>query len=329
MKKTALSGIQTTGTLHLGNYLGSIHHWLNMQEDYNCYFFLANLHSITTSQDPEALRSRTLSMAGLYLASGLDPQKSIIFKQSDIKSHTELAWILNCITPLGWLKRITQFKDKVKNIKGNINTGLLTYPVLMAADILLYNADIVPVGSDQKQHLELARDIVKVINTKFNQEILKMPEPFIKGKSTRVMSLKTGITKMSKSDQSDASRINLTDSADTIIKKITKAKTDNHTFISYDQLKRPELSNLLNIYSSITKLKIEEIVKQHEGIGLAKFKYILAEIIIEELSPIHNRYHKIIQDTGYIQSILYQGATKANIIADMTCQRVSAAFGIR
>ncbi|CAN0600856.1 unnamed protein product, partial [Ectocarpus sp. 12 AP-2014] len=260
-----LSGIQTTGNLHLGNYLGSIQNWLEMQNDYSCYFFLANLHAITTPQDPEELRRASLSSAALYLASGIDPKKSIIFMQSDVKEHTELAWMLNCITPIGWLKRMTQFKDKAGEKQDNANTGLFTYPILMAADILLYNTDIVPVGADQKQHLELARDIAGAVNRRFNQEILKIPEPLIQGPATRVMSLRDGTKKMSKSDESDASRINLTDSADTIMKKIKKAKTDNIAEISYDQPERPEVSNLINIYSSITKRKKEEIVKQYEG----------------------------------------------------------------
>lgn len=328
MKKTTLSGIQTTGNLHLGNYLGSIQNWLEMQNDYSCYFFLANLHAITTPQDPEELRRASLSSAALYLASGIDPKKSIIFMQSDVKEHTELAWMLNCITPIGWLKRMTQFKDKAGEKQDNANTGLFTYPILMAADILLYNTDIVPVGADQKQHLELARDIAGAVNRRFNQEILKIPEPLIQGPATRVMSLRDGTKKMSKSDESDASRINLTDSADTIMKKIKKAKTDNITEISYDQSARPEISNLINIYSSISKRKKEEIVKQYEGIGFAKFKLDLAEIIIEKLSPINNEYQKIISDTSYIKNVLDEGATKAKLVANKTCSKISKAFGL-
>lgn len=328
MKKTAISGIQTTGNLHLGNYLGSIQNWLEMQDDYNCYFFLANLHSITVEQDPEELRSATLSSAATYLASGIDPEKSIIFMQSDVKEHTKLAWMLNCITPLGWLKRMTQFKDKAGKKQDNANIGLFTYPILMAADILLYNADIVPVGADQKQHLELARDIAGAVNRKFNQEILKTPEPLIQGAATRVMSLRNGTKKMSKSDESDASRINLTDSADIIMKKLKKAKTDNIFEISYDQSERPEISNLINIYSSITKSKKEEIVKQYEGTGFTKFKFDLADIIIEKLSPINNEYQKIINDTSYIKNVLDEGAIKARIIANKTCSKVSKAFGL-
>ncbi|MEM6339305.1 MAG: tryptophan--tRNA ligase [Pseudomonadota bacterium] len=328
MKKTALSGIQTTGNLHLGNYLGSIQNWLEMQDDFDCYFFLANLHSITTDQDPEELRKGALSSAATYLASGINPEKSIIFMQSDVKEHTELAWMLNCITPLGWLKRMTQFKDKAGKKQDNANTGLFTYPILMAADILLYNADVVPVGDDQKQHLELTRDIAGALNRKFNQEILKIPDPLIQGTATRVMSLRDGTKKMSKSDESDASRINLTDSADIIMKKIKKSKTDSIAEISYDQSKRPEISNLINIYSSLAKITKEDIVKQYDGVGFAKFKLDLAEIIIERLSPINNEYKKIITDKAYITNVLNDGAAKARITASKTCKKVSDAFGL-
>ena len=328
MKKTALSGIQTTGNLHLGNYLGSIQKWLEMQNEYSCYFFLANLHSITVDQDPEELQKGALSSAATYLASGIDPKKSIIFMQSDVKEHTELAWMLNCITPLGWLKRMTQFKDKAGKKQDNANTGLFTYPILMAADILLYNADIVPVGDDQKQHLELTRDIAGAVNRKFNQELLKIPTPLIQGTATRVMGLRDGTKKMSKSDESDASRINLTDSADTIIKKIKKSKTDSIAEISYDQSERPEISNLINIYSSLAKITKEDIVTQYDGVGFAKFKLDLADIVIEKLSPINDEYQRIIADKAYIKNVLDDGAAKARITANRTCAKVSNAFGL-
>lgn len=328
MKKVALSGIQTTGNLHLGNYLGSIQNWLEMQDEFDCYFFLANLHSITVDQNPEELRKATLSSAATYLASGINPEKSIIFMQSDVKEHTELAWMLNCITPIGWLKRMTQFKDKAGKKQDNANTGLFTYPILMAADILLYNADVVPVGDDQKQHLELTRDIAGALNRKFNQEILKIPDPLIQGTATRVMSLRDGTKKMSKSDESDASRINLTDSADIIIKKIKKSKTDSIAEISYDQSERPEISNLINIYSSLAKISKENIVKEYDGVGFAKFKLDLAEIIIEKLSPINNEYQKIITDKTYIKNVLDNGAAKARVTASKTCEKVLDAFGL-
>lgn len=328
MKKTALSGIQTTGCLHLGNYLGSIQNWLEMQDDYNCYFFLANLHSITIERDPNELRAATLSAAATYLASGINPKKSVIFVQSDVKEHTELAWMLNCITPIGWLKRMTQFKDKAGKKQDNANTGLFTYPILMAADILLYNADVVPVGDDQKQHLELARDIAGAVNRKFNKELLSLPEPLIQGAATRVMSLRDGTKKMSKSDDSDASRINLTDSPDLIIKKLKKSKTDSIAEISYDQTARPEVANLINIYSALTKNSKQKIVSQYDGSGFAKFKLDLADIIIAKLNPINLEYQKIIKDKDYINDVLLKGAEKARTTAKTTCRTISEAFGL-
>lgn len=328
MKKTTISGIQTSGHLHLGNYLGSIQNWLRMQNDYDCYFFLADLHSITVEQQPDELRNSTLNSAAMYLASGVDPKKSTIFIQSAVKEHSEFAWLLNCITPIGWLKRMTQFKDKAGKKQDNANTGLFTYPILMAADILLYNADIVPVGDDQKQHLELTRDIAGAVNRKFNKDILQIPEPLIQGNATRVMSLREGTKKMSKSDESDAARINLTDSADLIIKKLKKSKTDSIAEISYDVANRPEVSNLINIYSSLTNKSTEEIVISYEGHGFVKFKLDLADIIIEKLVPINLEYQKIIQDQTYIKNILSVGAEKARKKARKTCDAVAQEFGL-
>jgi tryptophanyl-tRNA synthetase len=328
IKKTVLSGVQTTGNLHLGNYLGAIQNWLKMQEEYDCYFFLANLHAITIEQDPKLLRDAIFRSAAIYLASGLDPKKSTIFLQSDIKEHAELAWMLNCITPIGWLKRMTQFKDKAGKNQDNASTGLFTYPILMAADILLYNTDLVPVGDDQKQHLELTRDIAGAVNRKFNQEILKIPEPLIQGNATRVMSLRDGTKKMSKSDESDASRINLTDSSDLILQKVKKSKTDSVAEIYYDKINRPEISNLIDIYSSLTNLSQTEIVIQYEGKGFSEFKLDLADIIIAQLSPINVEYHKIIKDKAYIQNILSEGAEKARFLAQNTCKKVSQVFGL-
>ena len=327
MKKTALSGVQTTGNLHLGNYLGSISNWLTMQDEYNCFFFLADLHSLTAIQNPEQLRQSTIESAAMYLASGLDPKKSTIFLQSHIKEHCELAWILNCVTPIGWLKRMTQFKDKAGKKQDNANTGLFTYPILMAADILLYNADVVPVGDDQKQHLELTRDIAGAVNRRFNKEILITPEPLIQGSATRVMSLRDGTKKMSKSDESEASRINLTDDADTITKKLKKAKTDNIAEITYDS-GRPEITNLINIFCAISSNTPEQIVNTYEGQGFAKFKNDLAELIISQLQPIQTEYNKIINDQNYINQTLNDGAAKAREIAQQTCKKVMNEFGL-
>ncbi len=326
--KIALSGIQTTGKLHLGNYLGSINNWLNMQDNYDCYFFLADLHSITIDRDPDELRESTINSAAIYLACGIDPNKSAIFLQSAIAEHCQLAWMLNCITPIGWLKRMTQFKDKAGKKQDNANTGLFTYPILMAADILLYNPDIVPVGDDQKQHLELTRDIVGALNRKFGKTILKLPEPLIQGAATRVMSLRDGRKKMSKSDLSDASRINLTDDPDTIMQKLKRAKTDNLSEISYDIENRPEITNLINIFSSLSGQTPENIVNQYHNKGFAVFKKDLADLIISRLGPINKEYQKIIQDKQYILNILNNGAFKARIKAQETCNLVADQFGL-
>jgi len=327
MKKTALSAIQTSGNLHLGNYLGSINNWLKMQDDYNCYFFLADLHAITIPYDSEDLRLRCLNAIAIYLASGLDPKKSAIFLQSSIKEHTELAWILNCVTPIGWLKRMTQFKDKAGKNQDSAGTGLFTYPVLMAADILLYNADVVPVGDDQKQHLEITRDIAGEINRKLNAEILKVPEPLIQGAATRVMSLRDGTKKMSKSDSSDASRININDNADQIMQKIKKSKTDSISEFSYDPPSRPELSNLINIYSALSEKTINQIVSDYQSIGFAKFKIDLAELIIAKFAPINSEYGRLIKDQAYLMESLKIGADKARIVASDTCNKVKDLMG--
>lgn len=326
MKKTALSGCQVTGTLHLGNYLGSISNWLTIQDEYNCLFFLADLHSITIDRSPIELNSSILQTVAMYIATGLLPEKTTIFAQSMVKEHTELAWILNCVTPLGWLKRMTQFKDKAGKDQESVGLGLLSYPVLMAADILLYNADIVPVGDDQKQHLELTRDIAAIINRKFNQDILKLPEPLIQG-SSRIMSLKDGRKKMSKSDPSDLSRINLNDRRDQIYQKIKKAKTDHLAEISYDPQNRPEISNLINIYCSLSGSNVDTIVNQYQNTGFAKFKDDLADIIITTLTSINTKYAELMKNQDYLITTLHEGADKARITAAKTLTEIKKLFG--
>jgi tryptophanyl-tRNA synthetase len=328
MTKIALSGVQSTGKLHLGNYLGSIKNWVHMQKDFECYFFLADLHSITIDQDPADLRQNVLNSAATYLACGLDPNKSALFLQSAVKEHCELAWILNCVTPIGWLKRMTQFKDKAGAKQDSANTGLFTYPVLMAADILLYKADVVPVGDDQKQHLELARDIAGVINRKFQKELLKVPAALIQGIATRVMSLKDGTKKMSKSDPSDASRINLTDSAETVLTKIKKSKTDSIEQITYDQENRPEVANLINIFVALSDFSVETVLSSYQNKGFSAFKSDLAELIIAHLKPINIEYSRIIQDKDYIYNVLEIGATKARKVASETCTNILQNFGL-
>jgi len=327
MKKTVLSGAQATGSLHLGNYLGSIINWIKMQDDFNCYFFLADLHAITIDRSPTELRSSILQTAALYIACGLSPEKTIIFAQSMVKEHAELAWILNCVTPIGWLKRMTQFKDKAGAAQENASLGLFSYPVLMTADILLYKADIVPVGDDQKQHLELARDIAAVINRKFDKEVLKVPEPLIQGSGARIMSLKDGRKKMSKSDLSDLSRINLTDNESQIYQKIKKAKTDLITDITYDRITRPEVSNLLDIYSTLSAETIEVLVNRYQQSGFACFKKDLAEIIITRLKSISIKYTDLMQNQDYLLHVLKSGADKAREQASKTVAEVKELFG--
>ncbi len=326
MKKVAVSGIQTSGDLHLGNYLGSIKNWLNMQDSHDCFFFLANLHSITVDLNPIILNKSILDAAAIYLACGIDPNKSTLFLQSDVKEHAELAWLLNCVTPMGWLKRMTQFKDKAGKHQDNACTGLFTYPVLMAADILLYNADVVPVGDDQKQHLELTRDIAGALNRKFNKELLKIPSPLIQGPATRVMSLRDGSKKMSKSDPSDAARINLLDDSITIANKIKKSKTDSIENITY-QNDRLEVTNLINIFSALSNLTVKEILINYENQGFSVFKSNLADLVIEHLKPIQAEYYKIIKDQTYIKDVLKLGAHKASIIARKTCDKINENFG--
>jgi tryptophanyl-tRNA synthetase len=327
MQKTVVSGVQATGSLHLGNYLGSIMHWIKMQDEYESFFFLADLHAITIDRSPEELRSSILKTVAIYLASGLDPKKSIIFAQSSVKQHTELSWILNCLAPISWLRRMTQFKDKSGKDQGAVNLGLLSYPVLMAADILLYQADLVPVGDDQKQHLEFTRDLAGIVNRKFNEDVFKIPEALIQGQCTRIMSLKNGRSKMSKSDSSDLSRINLSDGADIIHQKIKKAKTDNIENLTYDPDNRPEISNLLNIYSTISQTKIEDIVLQYQGIGFAKFKESLADLVISTLEPINDRYKYLMKNHDHLLSVLKDGGDRARAKAEKTIVSVKELFG--
>lgn len=325
--KTILSGVQTSGSLHLGNYLGAIKNWLKLQNTYECYFFLANLHAITVPQDPVELQKSTLDIAAIYLASGLSPEQSTLFVQSEIPAHAELAWVFNCITPIGWLKRMTQFKDKAGKGQDNASAGLFTYPALMAADILLYKPDLVPVGDDQKQHLELTRDIADAINRKCNRDIFTLPQPYIQGATTRVMSLRNGLKKMSKSDESDASRINMLDEPDLIRKKIGRAKTDSFEHISYED-SRPEISNLIDIFSAITGNTVEDIVQNYANAGFAKFKQDLADVVVNCLLPIQEEFHRIRSDLGFLRNILAKGNAKAQERAQKTCQEVKQAFGL-
>jgi tryptophanyl-tRNA synthetase len=325
--KRIVSGIQPTGFLHLGNYLGSIKQWVELQKEYESFLFLADLHAITVPQDPEALRKSIRVTAATYIACGIDPNKSAIFAQSTVHEHAELGWILNCMTPIGWLNRMVQFKDKAGKDKEKASLGLYSYPVLQAADVLLYKADIVPVGEDQKQHIELARDIAGAFNRRVEQDYFPLPEPRIMGVATRIMSLRDGTKKMSKSDPSDYSRIHLNDDADTILKKFQKAKTDALPEITYDEENRPDLANLINIYSAITGLTKEQTVENYTGKGFAAFKKELAENVIEHINPITKELNDLLEDTVYIDNILKQGAVRAQNVASKHLKEVKELLG--
>lgn len=326
--KTVLSGIQPTGNLHLGNYLGSIRNWIDLQQTHRCIFGVMNLHAITLPQNPQELRKNVLDAAAVYLACGLDPKKSTIFVQSEVAEHAELAWVLGTLTPLGWLNRMTQFKEKSAE---NENLGLYAYPTLMAADILLYRADLVPVGEDQKQHLELTRDIAGAFNRRFGIEYFKLPEPMILKSVARIMSLQDGTKKMSKSDESDLSRINLTDAPEEIVKKIKKAKTDSLTSITFDEansLGRPEIYNLLNIFSAASGKASADIAKEYETSGYGKFKNDLAESLVEKLRPIQENLKRFKQDQSYIKQVLSDGKNAAREVAQKTKKEVFEIVGL-
>tara|TARA_B110000503_G_C7094050_1_gene390740 strand:+ start:442 stop:1425 length:984 start_codon:yes stop_codon:yes gene_type:complete len=313
MKKKIFSGIQPTGVLTIGNYLGAIKKWVELQNDYECLFCIADLHALT-NVDCKKLWYNVRYNAALYIAGGLDPEKVIIFQQSQVQEHVELAWILSCVTPTSWLDRMTQFKDKTVDGKKNANLGLYSYPVLMSADILLYQTDLVPVGEDQKQHIELTRDIAKMLNRRLKRNLLQIPEALTSNECKRIMGLKNTNKKMSKSDVSDYSRINMCDSADTIVKKIRKATTDTEQGISYDPNQRPEVANLLNIYCGVRNCSREEAVKSMTGKNNAEFKDVLAGAIVDEICPVHIKALELLQD-DYIEEVLRKGAEKARILA--------------
>lgn len=329
-KQRILSGVQPTGNLHLGNYLGAIRNWVENQQDYDNFFCVVDLHAITVPHNPKSLAQDTYAIAALYLACGIDLEYSTIFVQSHVSAHSELTWLLNCITPLNWLERMTQYKEKALKQGENVSVGLLDYPVLMAADILLYNADKVPVGEDQKQHLELTRDIVIRINDKFGSKekpVLKLPEPLIRKEGARVMSLTDGTKKMSKSDESELSRINLLDPPDVIQKKIKKCKTDPIKGLVFDDSERPECHNLLTLYSILSGKAKAEVALEAQEMGWGQFKPLLTETVIESLKPIQEKYQSIMDDKGYLQSVLKDGQHKAETVANETLIRVKNALG--
>ena len=330
-KKLVFSGVQPTGNLHLGNYLGALKNFVSLQKEMECIYCVVDLHAITVFQDPNHLHDNVLETTASFLATGLDPNKSIIFNQSSVPGHSELAWILNCVSRIGWLNRMTQFKDKAGSDKENASVGLYIYPNLMAADILLYKATHVPVGADQKQHLELSRDIALKFNKDFNcKDFFPLPEPLIPKNISRIMSLRDGRNKMSKSEVSDYSRINLKDSADEINKKIKKAKSDSETIPEEIKLleNKPEALNLLTIYSELTKSSLEKIIPEMAGKEYSYLKTKLAEVLINEITPVGKEIQKLLQDKTYLKNILKKGSEKANIIAEENMKNIREKVGL-
>ncbi len=323
--KRVFSGVQPTGNIHLGNYLGALKQFVELQEDHECIYCIVDMHAITVPQEPKALKKHILDVAALYLAVGVNPEKSIVFVQSDVSGHAELSWILTCNSYTGELSRMTQFKDKSKN-KESAPAGLFTYPVLMAADILLYDTDIVPVGNDQKQHIELCRDIASRVNVKYEDTFVIPEGRFLKA-GARVMALDDPTKKMSKSAENIHSRISLLDEPSKIKKSIMKATTDSEGSVRFDIENKPGISNLLNIYSALSGASIEELEKKYEGKGYGDFKKDLVEVTVDALAPIRKRYEEIRQSEELIR-VLREGAEKADAIAQKTMKRVKKNFGL-
>lgn len=326
MKKRAFSGIQPTGDIHIGNYLAAIKHWVASQTELESIFCIVDLHAITTPQDAETLRAKTREVTGLLFAAGIDPKLSTVFIQSHIGAHAELAWILNCFTPMGWMQRMTQFKEKSEDLKDQVSVGLFAYPALMAADILLYETDVVPVGEDQKQHVELTRDIAQRFNSIYGQTFV-LPKAFIPKTGARIMGLDDATRKMSKSETNSVHAINLLDSPDTIRAKVMRATTDSQRGVRFDKT-RPGLYNLLVIYEIFTGLSRPDIEARFEGKGYADLKRELGEAIVEGLRPLQSRYHELTADPAYIDSLLAAGAAKARPLAEKTLTLVKKRIGI-
>ena len=324
MKKRIFSGAQPTGTLHIGNYLGALKNWVALQDEYEAFYCIVNLHALTLPQDPKILKQKTLDLARIYLAAGVDPEKSTVFIQSDVPQHAELTWTLSCISRMGELERMTQFKDKGKGNRERAGVGLFTYPVLMAADILLYQTDLVPIGQDQKQHLELARDLAVRFNRDFGETFV-VPEAYIPPVGAKIMSLQDPAKKMSKSDENANGSIFLLDDADTITKKIKKAVTDSGTEINFDEA-RPAIRNLLSVYQLLTGKTPDECIAHFEGKGYGQFKTELAETVIDFLRPFQERVNNYSDDE--LSSILKTGAEKARMIASETLKTVYTKMGI-
>ncbi|MEQ8357385.1 MAG: tryptophan--tRNA ligase [Kiloniellaceae bacterium] len=326
--KRIFSGVQPSGNLHLGNYLGAIRNFVALQNEFDCVYCVVDQHAITLWQDPDVLRQRTREVTAGYLAAGIDPQKSIIFNQSQVAAHSQLAWVFNCVTRIGWLNRMTQFKDKAGKNREKASSGLYVYPNLMAADILVYKATHVPVGEDQKQHLELARDIAQKFNSDYGVEYFPIVEPLIQGAATRVMSLRDGSKKMSSSDPSDAARINMTDDADQVAKKIRRATSDSDLlpapavvgpdgqFSAEFRQARPEAANLLTLHAALSDRNLADTVGSFEGKGFADFKKELTDLAVARLGPMGEEMKRMVNDSDYVDSVLHEGAERARALAD-------------
>ena len=330
-KKLVFSGVQPTGNLHLGNYLGALKNFVSLQKEMSCIYCVVDLHAITVFQNPNELKDNVLETVASFLATGLNPDKSIIFNQSSVSGHAELAWILNCVSRIGWLNRMTQFKDKAGSDKEKASVGLYIYPNLMAADILLYKATHVPVGADQKQHLELSRDIAQKFNNDFGcKDFFPLPEPLIPKNISRIMSLRDGTKKMSKSEESDYSRINLKDSAEEIDKKIKKAKSDSEQIP--DNLKslekKPEAFNLINIYSELSKKSLDKVLNDMSGKEYSFLKKELSDLLISEITPVGKEIRKLLDDKAHLEQILKKGKEKANIIAEENLKIIREKVGL-
>jgi tryptophanyl-tRNA synthetase len=327
--KRIFSGVQPTGNLHLGNYLGAIRNFARLQDDYDCIYCVVDMHALTMWQDPAELQANTREVTATYLAAGIDPKRHIIFNQSQVAAHAELAWIFNCVTRLGWLNRMTQFKDKAGKHRENASAGLYVYPALMAADILLYKATHVPVGEDQKQHLELTRDVAQKFNHDFGREVFPIVEPLIYGEATRVMSLRDGSKKMSKSDPSDYSRITFTDGPDEIAQKIRKAKTDPLPLPeSTEEFEgRPEAANLVTIYAALADISVDDVLKDFGGQQFSDFKKALTELAVENLGPVGQEMQRLTADPAHVDAVLKDGAERAAAIAQPVLQEVYETVG--
>ena len=326
-KKRIFSGMQPTGILTLGNYLGAMRNWVALQDEYECIYSVVDLHSLTIRNDAKELREQRMSLLAQYLACGVDPEKSIVFMQSHVSAHAELNWVLSCYTYVGELNRMTQFKEKSAKHEENVNAGLLTYPVLMAADVLLYQTDLVPVGNDQKQHLEIARDIAERFNGVYGN-VFQVPEPYIPKVGARIMSLQEPISKMSKSDENKNAFISLLDPPQTIVKKFKRAVTDSEAVVRFDIEEKPGISNLISIYASVSGKTLEVIVEEFEGKGYGDFKVAVGEAVAETLRPIQDRYQDLMNSKDYLNDVLKKGAEDATRLASRTLNKVYKKVGL-